>query len=146
MYEPITVVKVRKETTIKVPAGGWVIIGQPDEPLHSQINRRAELIKDGAIHDKFERLLIGRLQSTHPNVSFVTKAEAADAKKAEEAREKSLASSHSDAVKRQEQQKKDAEEKAAKEHAERLKKVNAINDAIRNRSGDAAPVANVQID
>ena len=138
MYEPVTVAKVRKETTIKVPAGGWVLVGQPDEPLHKQISRRAELLKDGGINEDYERLLIGRLQATHPTANFVTKDQAEQAKKDIAARETSLDKSNKDAAAREEKSARAITAAAAEAHAAKLKEINAANDAIRNRDAVSA--------
>lgn len=101
MYQPVTVVKVRKETKITVPAGGWVLLGHPDMPLHEQINQRAKLVQDGNVSDDYETLVIGRITDTHTPTRFVTKKEHEAAKNRTKETEKNLADSHISALERQ---------------------------------------------
>ena len=144
MYEPITVVKVRKETKITVPAGGWMLVGQPDEPLHLQLARRAELLKDGGVNDKYEKLLIGRLQATNPPAVFVTADGAKAAADASAKREESLAKNNAAANQRDAAAAKVVADLAAENQAEKLKAINAENDAIRNRDRAAAPALSIE--
>lgn len=133
MFEPLTAVQVRKATTVKIPAGGWVLLGSPDESMAAQIARRAELVKDGNVNEDFSRLIIGRLQDTHTPTRFRTQAEQDAADKAAKETDKILTGHNDDARKRQKKLAKDQQDEADEAHAEKVAKLNEDNDAIRNQ-------------
>jgi hypothetical protein len=135
MYEPITVVKVREARTVTIPAGGWMILGNPDQPLSQQIEARNKLVRSGNVNDEFSALLIGRLQNTHPNTRFVTRKEAEAAAAQTVAHNASIEKNISDARAREKQMAEDAQKKRDAEHAARIKEVNKLNDSIRTRAG-----------
>lgn len=132
MFEPITLAKVRKATTVKVPAGGWIILGSPNQSLSEHIAKRAKLVKDGTTNDDYEKIIIGRLQSTHSNAVFVTTAEQKARDAAQESFTKDAVAANDDAKAREKALKDAADKTAQDEHAKRLAQINAENDAIRN--------------
>lgn len=143
MYEPITVVKVREARTVTVPAGGWIVLSTPDEPLSKHIEKRAKLIKDGHVNDEYATLLIGRLQDTHPITRFVTKKQAETAALEQKNQQDAISQNIADAKTRQAKQGEDREKKLAAEHQARVAELNAENDAIRNRDANVPAVVEV---
>jgi len=140
MYEPIFLAKVREEITVKIPAGGWIILGSPDQPLHASIAARAELIKNGNVSDKFSALLIGRIQDISTPVKFMTTAEAKKAAGLEKSHQDSLSQSHQDALQREKDVAAKQQKSAEEIHAARVAEINRQNDAIRNRGGAPAVI------
>ena len=146
MHESITVAKVRKATTVKIPAGGWVLISTPDEPFLAHINRRAELIKDGFVNEDFFTLLIGRLADSHPVARFVTAAEAKTAEETRKANETAIANQNAEAIVLRKKADATEQEKREKAHAKKIAEINEQNDATRNRNANALPKPQVQLE
>lgn len=138
MYEPIFLAQVRVARTITIPAGGWIILGSPDQPLAASIEQRAKLVKNGNVNDEYSAVIIGRIQDTHTPTKFFTKAEAKANAALQQGHQDSLTQSHQDALKRQkDRQLEDAKRREA-EHRASVAEINLENDAIRNRGGVAA--------
>ena len=130
MNEAVTIAKVRKETKITVPAGGWVILKGPDDNFNDHFNEHLKCNKDFPVNDAYERVLVGRVQ-TSKKTDFITAAELkqtqSDAEKWEQdqikAREanrnKQIALDQGDS------------EKARKEHEAKVAEISKENDEIR---------------
>ena len=146
MHESITVAKVRKATTVKIPAGGWVLISTPDEPFKTHIDRRTALVKDGFVNEDFSTLLIGRLSDSHPVARFVTAAEAKTAEETRKANETALANQNATAIELRKKADAAAAEKAAAEHKAKIAAINQENDATRNRDANSVPKPVVQLE
>lgn len=144
MYESITIVKVRSAVTVKVPAGGWLLLFNPDQPLHEHLAARAKLVNAGNVNDEFEKMLVGRLQDSTTPVTFVTTKEAAQQKVTQAETAASFTKSNEDAKARQKQMAEDLAAAKQEEHEARVKELNEEHDALRNRS--AAKPARTQIE
>lgn len=132
MYEPITVVKVRKETTIKIPAGGWMLLCPPDAPLHQHVSKRQELVKE-MVNEEIAEIKIGRLQDVSPAFRFTTEKDQKDAEKRQKENDAAIAKANKEQA---ELQKKRDADRISKEEADRKVKVELLNkqhDAIRNK-------------
>jgi hypothetical protein len=138
MYEPVTIARVRKDTTVTVPAGSWILLCGPDKPLSEHIAKRTALVRDGAVNEDFEQLHVGRIQDTNSPVRFVTAKEKSDAEKAAKENEKALAKSNADAKKRQSKIEEEQSDSAQKAHEEKVAQLNQTHDAIRYQG--VAPV------
>lgn len=146
MYEPVTIVKVRKPTTVKVPAGGWVLLFSPDQPLHQHLAKRAELVREGNINEDFEQILVGRLQDSTVPVKFITKVQSATSAQTREENEKRFADSNADALARQKKQQADAAKAAAEDHKARVEELNEQHAAIREANEGKTSIAAVQLE
>lgn len=135
MYEPILIAKVRKERTVTIPAGGWIILGTPDEGLAASIAKRSKLVQSGNVSDEFSSVLIGRIQDTSPPARFVTAADAQKAQDLKKANDRAVVEQHQNAIQLRVNAEADETKRRAQEHAERLAEINAQNDAIRTRGG-----------
>lgn len=147
MYESITVVKVRKPTTVKVPAGGWVLLFNPDQPLHEHLAARTALIKDGNVNEEFETLLVGRLQESSTPVKFVTEAGAAELQKLQKATAASFTKSNNDAKSRQKKQETDALAVQQRDHEARVAEINEQHAEIHShREKSTAPAQTLEME
>lgn len=133
MFESVTLVRVRKDTKITVPAGGWLLLANPNQPMSEHVALRAKLVREGNVNDEYERLVIGRVQDTHTPTRFVTTDESKAAIKRQEATAKSLATSHTDALARQKQQSADAIKASEADHKSKVAELSAEHDKIRTR-------------
>jgi hypothetical protein len=132
MHQPITIAKVRKAQTVKVPAGGWIILVGPDQSFDQHHNRRKDLAQS-PINDEFEAVACGRLDNKYADLKFRTVEE----QKAEEARlkayDESLKKSIADATKRQADINATAGQQDQAAHDKRVLELNKSHDAIRNQ-------------
>lgn len=131
MFEPITLAKVRKATTVKVPAGGWIIVCTPEQPLSEHIAKRAEVVRKGNVSDEFEKILIGRIQSTHSNAVFVTTDEQKAREAAQEKFNKGAEKANDDAKAREKELRDAAAKKEQEAHDRKVAALNRQHDAIR---------------
>lgn len=146
MYEAITVVKVRKPTTVKIPAGGWLLLCTPDQPLHLHVAKRADLVKKGPVNEDFERLMIGRLQDTSAPINFVTADQKDAAEQTHAANQKNLEQSHKDALKRQKQHAATEREEEQRKHDDQLAEINRQNDSVRLQGATNKSATEVQLE
>ncbi len=130
MNECITLAKVRKETKITVPAGGWVILVSPNDQFDEHQKTRNKL--NVAVNDDYEKIIIGRLRNTHSDIRLLTSAEKKASEKELEAFNKSLVNADDDSKKRQARIDKEKADNESTIHAEKLAEVNKVNDQIRN--------------
>lgn len=133
MNEPVTLVKVRKQTNVIIPAGGWMLIADPDEHFSEHVKARNQLLSPDLVNDDYEVICTGRVRNTHTNIRFKTaaerKAQDEEMKKANAA----LAKSDEEAESRQKKLDDGKAELERKAHAEKIAVANKENDAIRNR-------------
>jgi hypothetical protein len=73
MNEPICIARARKETTVKVKAGDWIILTNPDGTF-SEANAAFEKA-NSPVNEDFNRIIIGKIQHTRPSQNPITKAE-----------------------------------------------------------------------
>lgn len=139
MFSPVTVVKVRKATKVTVPAGGWILLGHPEQPLADQIARRNELIQAGNVSDEFERLIIGRITDSHTPTHFITSDQKKSQGQQQATTEKDLAQSHADAVQRQKDRAAALKKKEQAAHEAQVAELNTQNDATRQRDLTGKP-------
>lgn len=64
MNESIVVAQVRKDTTVKVPAGGWVILCDPSQPF-TDANKAFDA-QSSPVSENFSRIVIGRIRHERP--------------------------------------------------------------------------------
>ncbi len=132
MNEPITIAKIRKATTIKVPAGGWVILVSPGQVFTDHANLRRELAQSLPTHEEFETVIVGRINESFTPLKFRTakdqESHAEELKRNDEA----MAQSNRDALERQKKIDSEINEANEKAHKETVAKLNASHDAIRN--------------
>lgn len=133
MNETLLIAKVRKETTVTVPAGGFVILAGPEKAVADQLAMRAKMLSKGTVSEDYETLSIGRLRSSHPDAKFVTSAQKKKAEEQFKAAEASMSESNKQAAARQKKLDAEAAEQAQKAHAAKVAEINKENDAIRNR-------------
>lgn len=131
MHEAITIIKHRTE--------GWKLLLGPDAPMHEHIEARNALVQEGGINEEIEEIIVGRCNGTLPNFQFSTRAQEEEKKQQHAAHVENL-----ERVTKQQQQiqkKRDGTTKQLidAEHAVRLEKINAENDAIRNAGKKPAP-------
>lgn len=131
MHQPLSIAKVRKETKLTVPAGGWVIVCSPDQPFSEHAAFRQRLNCDGQVNEKYATLAVGRMDNKYADIVFLTEEE----KKAQDEKMKrldaSLDKSVADAGKRQEQIWKEQAAKDEKAHKEQVAALNVEHDAQR---------------
>ena len=73
MNEPICIARARKEQTVKVKAGDWIILTSPDGTF-SEANSAFEKA-NSPVNEDFNRIIIGKIQHTRPSQNPITKAE-----------------------------------------------------------------------
>ena len=133
MHQPLTIAKVRKETEVTVPAGGWIILVSPEESFSEHHATRLDLAKEGQVNEKYETVACGRLDNKYADLNFLTAAEAKAAEALAAKVDKSLERGPDEAENRQrklwaEQQKRDEDV-----HKARVAEANKVNDEIRER-------------
>jgi hypothetical protein len=132
MHQPITIAKVRKATTIKIPAGGWIILVSPDQSFDQHHNRRKTLAQS-PINDEFETVACGRLDNKYADLKLRT----AEEQKAEQQRQKeydeSIKKSLKDAEERQAKINASQGDKDQAAHEKRVLDLNKSHDAIRTQ-------------
>ena len=138
MNQAITIAKVRKETKITVPAGGFVILVGPDKPWAEHDKARRKIAAKFPINDDYELVAIGHITNSHPDLKLVTaeenKAEQEEIRRRDEAIAKSIRDAEDRAAKFGETE----AQKAQKEHQARVAKLNAVHDAIRSKGAVTA--------
>ena len=129
-HQSLTIAKVRKAQTVKVPAGGWIILVDPDESFDKHANKRRALAQS-PINEDFEIVACGRLDNKYADLKLVTPEE----QKAELQRLKdydaSLEKSMKDAEKRQAAFDSSEDEKGKAAHEKKILELNKQHDAIR---------------
>jgi hypothetical protein len=132
MHQPITLAKVRKAQTIKVPAGGWIILVDPDQSFDKHHNKRKSL-SESPVSEDYETVACGRLDNKYADLKLKT----ADEQKAESQRlkdyDESLARSIKDAERRQSAIDSSETDKGKAAHEKRVLELNIKHDAIRNQ-------------
>ena len=73
MNEPICIARARKEQTVKVKAGDWIILTSPDGTF-SEANSAFEKA-NSPVNEDFNRIIIGKIQHTRPSQNPITKVE-----------------------------------------------------------------------
>jgi hypothetical protein len=139
MHQPLTIVKVRKEITVKVPAGGWVLLVSPDQPFGDHVAKRREIFEKGLVNEDIEIVAVGRMDNKFADLKLITKAEEDAAKKVAAQTEKDLAKSNEDARARQKRLEDDAAKREREAHDKQVAEISKENDAIRTRFADAKP-------
>lgn len=133
MHEPITIAKVRKAVTIKVPAGGWIIIASPDQPFTEHHTVRSQLAAGGQTNDQYQTVVCGRFDNKYRNLVFLTAADLAAQKQEALDAEKAVAKSVEAANKLQAKKNADEQEKAKANHKSEVAKANLVNASIAGR-------------
>lgn len=133
MNEPITIAKVRKETTVKIPAGGYIVLRNPDESFADHVVTRTKLINADGTNEDYSLVITGRINNTHPILRLVTPDEKKARDKELEKSSKANERASKEASEREAKQKAEAKKKSDDEHAARLAKVNKENDSIRTK-------------
>lgn len=138
MNEPVTIVKVRKETKVTIPAGGWMLLVGPDQHFAAHAEKRAKLIKPDLVNEDFESVCVGRIRNTHQTLRLITSAQkkASDDELAKSA--EAFKKSNADAENRTKALKASEDKKLSEDHSEKISKINKENDAIREKSAAAA--------
>lgn len=133
MNEPITLAKVRKETKITVPSGGWVVLVSPNETnIQDHIDARRQLL--GNVNDDYEKVIIGRLRNSHTDLRFLTTEQKKTLDKDLAKASASFSKSGEEAAKRESDMEKAEKEKADVAHKTKVAEANKINDSIRNQN------------
>lgn len=73
MNEPICVARVRKEQTIKVKPGDWIILTTPDGTFADA--NEAFTKASSPVSEEFSRILVGKIQHTRPAQNPLTNKE-----------------------------------------------------------------------
>lgn len=102
----------------------------PNEPFDSHQATRNKL--NVSVNDDYEKVIIGRLRNTAPDIRLLTSVEKKASDKALVDFNKSLTGAEDDAKKRQARIDKARSDEEAAIHAEKLAEVNKVNDQIRN--------------
>lgn len=133
MNQSITIAKVRKETSIKVPAGGWIVLVQPEEPWANHAGARQKIAAAGRVNDEYSVVAVGKLNNQFSDLKLLTEEE--DKKQTEQlkASEKQSVESAKSAEARQKKLSDDAAARERKAHQDKIASINKEHDAIRNR-------------
>ena len=133
MNEPLLIARVRKDTKITVPAGGWIILVGPDEPFARHTDERRKLLSADLVNDTYSQVEIGRLRNMNTGLRLITTAERKERDAELAANEEALEKGPEEAKNRQAKLAKDQADKAQKAHEEKVAEVSKENDAIREK-------------
>jgi len=133
MNEPITIAKVRKDTKITVPAGGWILLVGPDKHFAEHAARRAKIVSADLVNEEYETVCVGRLRNTHSEIRLMTSDQRKAADAEIERANKALSKSADEAKKRDTDLEASLQKSQSDSRADEVAKANKFNDEIRNR-------------
>lgn len=144
MHEPITIARLRKATTIKVPAGGWIVLVGPDKSFTEHAGARAKLA-ESATHAEMSEVICGRIDNKYRNLRFLTTAEIAANAQEVVAADKAVAQSIAEGKTLAEKKNASDLEKSQSAHKEQIARINKENAAIANREFPGASHAEIPV-